>query len=75
MPCVHMRSTIFQPSRRAAPFEILVAARRWDDPLDLLKLVESVAIEAGMTRAYADENTNDVEQMIRLKEGEDKGFK
>lgn len=39
---------------RAWPLEITVAARRWNEPLDLEALVESLAVASGMGRAYAE---------------------
>ena len=39
---------------RAWPLEITVAARQWDEPLDLEALIESLAVASGMSRAYAE---------------------
>ncbi len=39
---------------RAWPLEFTVAARQWDEPLDLEALVESLAVASGMGRAYAE---------------------
>lgn len=39
---------------RAWPLEFIVAARQWDEPLDLEALVESLAVASGMGRAYAE---------------------
>ena len=39
---------------RAWPLEFTVAAREWDEPLDLEALVESLAVASGMGRAYAE---------------------
>ena len=39
---------------RAWLLEFTVAARRWDEPLDLEALVERLAVASGMGRAYAE---------------------
>ncbi|KAL8997397.1 MAG: hypothetical protein Q9169_003328 [Polycauliona sp. 2 TL-2023] len=42
---------------KADCMDISVASRSWDEDLDLLQLVENLAIEAGMNRAYSPDDS------------------
>lgn len=43
----------------AEPLEIYVAGRSWKRGLDLEKLVEDVAVTAGMTKGFAEQDVQD----------------